>query len=100
MSRLKRDRTAEPVREIEISRANGDREIFLVQLTTSRIDNLTRLIHTLWVMTIHTPPKGERRMFPLMRRDNGDYTLYISSVIFRRLALRFLTAALRMCVCI
>ena len=35
----------------------GDREIFIfpVQLTTSRIGNLTRLIHTLlYVMTIHT----------------------------------------------
>ena len=36
--------------------ANGDREIlfFLVQLTTSKIGNLTRFILTLAVMTIHT----------------------------------------------
>ena len=47
-----------PSRETKFSGANGDREIvifFPVQLTTSRIGNLTRLIHTLLhVMTIHT----------------------------------------------
>ena len=40
----------------KFSGTNGDREIstFPVQLTTSRIDNLTRLIYTLlYVMTIH-----------------------------------------------
>ena len=38
-----------PSREIKFSGANGDREIFifLVQLTTSRIGHLTRLIHAL-----------------------------------------------------
>ena len=43
MSRLTRDGTAEPV----FSGANGERGIFIfpVQLTTSRIGNLTRLIH-------------------------------------------------------
>ena len=53
MSRLTRDGTA----EIKFSGTHGDRglEIFPVQLTTSRIGNLTRLIHTLlYVMTIHT----------------------------------------------
>ena len=38
-----------PFRETKFSGANGDkREIFIfpVQLTTSRIGNLTRLIHT------------------------------------------------------
>ena len=36
-------------RETGFSAPNGDKEIFIfpVQLTTSRIDNLTRLIHTL-----------------------------------------------------
>ena len=58
MSRLTRDGTAEPVsRETRFSGANADREIlvFLVQLTTSRINNLTRLILLLlqYVMTIH-----------------------------------------------
>ena len=41
----------------KFSGTHGDREIFIFpgQLTTSRIGNLTRLIHTLlYVMTIHT----------------------------------------------
>ena len=58
MSRLARDGTAEPPsRETKISGTNGDSEIFIfsVQLTTSRIRNLTRLILTLAIyVTIHT----------------------------------------------
>ena len=57
MSRLTRDGTAEPVSRDRILRhARGQGNIiFPVQLTTSRIGNLTRLIHTLlYVMTIHT----------------------------------------------
>ena len=58
MSRLTRDGTAETVSRDHFSGRLGDREIFIfpVQLTTSRIGNLTRLIHTvlLHVMTIHT----------------------------------------------
>ena len=57
MSRLTRDGTAEPVSRDQLSGGNGDREknIFLVQLTTSRIGNLTRLnLLLLYVMTIHT----------------------------------------------
>ena len=57
MSRLTRDGTAEPVSRDQILRhARGQgNTIFPVQLTTSRIGNLTRLIHTLLdVMTIHT----------------------------------------------
>ena len=45
-----------PSRETKFSGTHGDRRIFIspVQLTTSRIGNLTRLIHTLlYVMTIH-----------------------------------------------
>ena len=47
------------------SRTNADRELFIfpVQLTTGRIGNLTRLIHTLaicvtipYIHTVHTPP--------------------------------------------
>ena len=56
MSRLTRDGTAEPVSRDQILRhARGQENIiFPVQLTTSRIGNLTRLIHTLlYVMTIH-----------------------------------------------
>ena len=57
MSRLTREKTAEPVSRDQILRhARGQENIiFSVQLTTSRIGNLTRLIHTLlYVMTIHT----------------------------------------------
>ena len=57
MSRLTRDGTAEPVSRDQILRhARGQGSIISpVQLTTSRIGNLTRLIHTLlYVMTIHT----------------------------------------------
>ena len=57
MSRLTRDGTAEPVsRDPILRQARGQAGIFIfpVQLTTSRIGNLTRLIHTLlYVMTIH-----------------------------------------------
>ena len=50
-----RDETTD--RETKFSDANADREIFIfpVQLTTCRIGNLTRLIHTLAIcLTIHT----------------------------------------------
>ena len=46
-----------PSRETKFPGTHGDRGIliFPVQLTTSRIGNLTRLIHTLlYVMTVHT----------------------------------------------
>ena len=48
ISRLTRDGTAEPVSRDQILRCELDREtyIFPVQLTTSRIANLTRLILT------------------------------------------------------
>ena len=54
VSRLTRDGMAEPVSRDQILRhARG--QAFPVQLTTSRIGSLTRLIHTLlYVMTIHT----------------------------------------------
>ena len=56
-SKLTRDGTAEPVSRDQFSGANADREIsiFSVHLTTSRIGNLTRLVHTLAIlcMTIH-----------------------------------------------
>ena len=54
MSRLTRNGTAEPVsRDQILRRVHGDRGIFIfpVQLTMmSRIDNLTRLIHTLAIL--------------------------------------------------
>ena len=45
-----------PSRETKFSGANGDREMFTspVQLTTSRIGDLTRLIHTLAICDGHT----------------------------------------------
>ena len=63
MSRLTRDETVEPVSRDQILRhARGQGNIiFPVQPTTSRIGNLTRLIHTLlYVMTIHTYIQGTR----------------------------------------
>ena len=58
MSKLKREETMpNPSRETKFSGANGYGEIlfFPVQLTTSRIGNLTRLIHTLAkCVIIHT----------------------------------------------
>ena len=57
ISRLTRNGTAEPVSRDQILRhARGQGNIICpVQLTTSRIGNLTRLIHVLlYVMTIHT----------------------------------------------
>ena len=53
ISRLTRDGAAEPVKS---SGANGDRNknIFLVQLTTSRIGNLTQFILTHAVYDDHT----------------------------------------------
>ena len=54
-------------RETKFSGANADREIliFPVQLTTCRIGNLTRLIHTLALLcvTIHTQGSGKIRNF-------------------------------------
>ena len=45
-----------PSREAKFSGANGDREMFIshVQLTTSRIGSLTRLILTLAMCDDHT----------------------------------------------
>ena len=57
MSRLTRDGTAEPFRDTKFSGVNVDREIFIlpVQLTMSRIGNVTRLILTLAkCVTIHS----------------------------------------------
>ena len=58
----RRTELPEPYHKTEFSGANGDREknIFPVQLTTSRIGNLTRLIHTLPICgTIHTYIHGQ-----------------------------------------
>ena len=68
MSSLTRDGTAEPVSRDRFSGANGDKEtfIFLVQLTKSRIGNLSRSIHTLLcVMTISIP--GDKFCVPMWK---------------------------------
>ena len=58
MSRLTRDGTAETVSRDQIirhERGQGDINFPCVQLTTSRVGNLTRLIHTIAIcVTIHT----------------------------------------------
>ena len=56
MGRLTRDGTAEPNSRDQIHRRERDREknIFPVQLTTSRIGNLTRLILALAICDDHT----------------------------------------------
>ena len=57
MSKLTRDGTGEPVSQDQILRREREQEVlvFPVQLTTSRIGNLTRLTHTLAIcVTIHT----------------------------------------------
>ena len=57
MSGLTRDGTAEPVSRDEILRRERGqgKNIFPVQLTTSIVGNLTRLIHSLLkVLGIHT----------------------------------------------
>ena len=63
MSRLTRDGTAEnPSRETKFSSAYGGRGIFIFpdQLTTSRIGNLTRLIHIAAICDDHTHTKRKR----------------------------------------
>ena len=55
MSRLTRDGTAEPIsRDQILRRLRGQGNIFFVQLTTNRIDNLTRFIHTLAICDDNT----------------------------------------------
>ena len=71
MSRLTRGGTVNPFRETKLSGTYRDRGIiiFPVQLTTSRIGNLTRLIHSLlsaiqYVMTYiptQKTSKGRKR---------------------------------------
>ena len=56
MSRLTRDRTADPSRKTKFLGANGDREKIIspVQLTTCRVGNLTGLILTVAICDDHT----------------------------------------------
>ena len=85
MSRLARDGTGRlnTSREAKFSGAYGDRGIYIfrVQLTTSRIGNLTRLIHTLkYVMTMHTyyiPIVGAESRFLFVRRVSCAFSFRI-----------------------
>ena len=63
-------------RETKFSGANGDREIsiFPVQLTTSRTDNLTRMILTLAICDDHTyEAKGSTRYWNYLE-NNWPFT--------------------------
>ena len=99
MSRLTRDETAEPVSRDQILRhARGQGNIiFPVQVTTSRIGNLTRLIHTLlYVMNIHTHPRSHAFRYGKNRTHDfrtsrcagylldhlGDERLYLTFAIY------------------
>ena len=76
----------DPSRETKFSGTHGDRGIFIfpVQLTTSRIGNLTRLIHTLlYVMTIHTyiPPREDQCEWHRMTRMTGPDCVVMCNLI-------------------
>ena len=85
MSRLTQGGTAEPPHEIKFSGANAEREIlfFPVELTTSRIGNLTRLIHTLAICVTIWDTKNKNfhnRNWPFsLRRQKLSY---VKSKIF------------------
>ena len=73
-----------PSRELKFSRANADKITFPVQLSTSRIGNLTRLIVTL-AKCDYTPRINIERRF-LSRRSNHLFgrlnaSCYISSAL-------------------
>ena len=65
MTRLTRDGTAEPVSRDQILRRNRGqgKNIFPVQLATTRIGNLTRLIHTLVICDAHTYYLGVTKVY-------------------------------------
>ena len=81
-----------PSRETKFSGVNGDRELFIspVQLTTSRIGNFIRLIHTLlYVMTIHiyihTYHRDGRKRSAFSLRTLADHLLRLEDIdIFGR----------------
>ena len=89
MSRLTRDGTAEPISRDQILRhARGQGNInFPVQLTTSRIGNLTRLIHILLSGCddhpyIHTTPLGRTNASGiLMTRMTGPDCVVMCNLI-------------------
>ena len=87
-----------PSRETKFSGTHGDRGIliFPVQLTTSRIGNLTRLIHTLlYVMTIHTyilhTRKEDQCEWHRMTRMTGPVRTVMCNLILKKHAHTLLT---------
>ena len=66
-----------PSRETNFSGANEDREIFIfpVQLATSRIGNLTRLIHTVAIFVLE---RIKRSQSHVARKSNSQlrYSLF------------------------
>ena len=108
MSRLTRDGTAEPEpvsRDQILRHVRGQGNIiFPVQLTTSRIGNLTRLIHTLlYVMTIHTYIRAPSPVFIYgSRRVSASYRyLFMVSFLFIVFALfcfSFLLLLSKLCI--
>ena len=79
MNRLTWDGTAEPIRETKFSGTNGDKEILLfsVQLTTGRIGNLTRSIHTLHICDDHTYIHLYSAMFCVLRTIHDKNIVFI-----------------------
>ena len=90
MSRLTRDGTAEPVsRDQLLRREQRGQEMFNFHdhLTTSRVGNLTRLIHTLTIcVTIQysTRDKFESNVTIMMTKE-GTFTMISRVVIVRHL---------------
>ena len=74
MSRLTRRGRLNPSRETKFSGTYGDRGIFIfpVQLTTSRIGNLTQLIHT-YMKIDFTVDKGKGRLNPSRDKNQGRH---------------------------
>ena len=74
MGRLTRDRTAEPLSRDQIircERGQGNIHFPCHQLTTSRIGNLTRLIHTFALRDDHT-----LRVYTTIRITTGNTVSY------------------------
>ena len=82
MSRLTRDGTAEPVSRDEIlRRKRGQGNIIsLVQLTTSRIGKLTRLIHTLAIcVTIHASVQQRQKKYKTRSESPAQVSVLLYS---------------------
>ena len=93
-----------PSRETKFSGTHGDRGIFIfpVQLTTSRIGNLTRLIHTLlYVMTIHTsliPPREDQCEWHRMTRMTGPDCVVMCNLINTYIHTRYCSLYIILCI--